>query len=256
MSLTRPSRTDARKGKDAVKRFLASLVFVLYMAAPGIAVAQPVGTLSPLDGELLTKVRLAGLWEMPAGDIAQERSRNPKVQEVGRTLMTDHATLDPEVRRVASLYNFQLPAEPNDMQKSWLTEMATASGAQFDSVWAMRLRSAHGTVFTLIAQVRASTTDPEIRKFATTANTIVLKHMSLLESTGMVEFPALSAPTPLTLKSDSEGLDMVVALTLVPLMVAITVFLLWLATSRHRRRNRSSSDDTRTRLFVEKELAR
>jgi hypothetical protein len=172
--------------------------------------------------------------------------------------MSDHAMLDQEVRRIAALYNFALPAEPSDAQKSWLTEMATASGSDFDSVWAMRLRSAHGTVFALVAQVRAATTDPEIRKFATTANTIVLKHMALLESTGMVDFANLSTPTPLTLKSDSDGIDMVVALTLVPLMVAITVFLLWLATSRRRRRKRAAPDDDEghTRLFVEKELAR
>jgi predicted outer membrane protein len=247
-----------------VKRIVASLMFVLFMAVPGVAAAaQPASAppLSYLDGDLLTKVRLAGLWEMPAGDIAQERSANARVQEVGRTLMTDHAQLDQEVRRVAGLYNFPLPPEPNDQQKSWLTEMATASGSQFDSVWAMRLRSAHGMIFPLIAQVRATTTDPEIRKFATTANTIVLKHMTILESTGMVSFPELSNPTPLTLKTDSDGIDMVVALALVPLVVAITVFLLWLATSRNKRRGVSrklpgQDDDPRTKLFSDKEFAR
>jgi predicted outer membrane protein len=244
-----------------VKRIVASLVFVLFMALPGIAgAAQPSPTLTPLDSELLVKVRQAGLWEMPSGQIAQERSANPKVQEVGRTLMTDHAQLDQETRRVAALYNFKTPDTPTDQQKSWLTEMATASGSDFDSVWAMRLRAAHGVIFPLIAQVRAVTTDPEIRKFANTANTIVLKHMTILEGTGMVDFGGLAAPTPLNLKSDSDGIDMVVALALVPLVVAITVFLLWLATSRNkRRRGRRRSepdDDVKTRLFADKELAR
>ncbi|MFC0113759.1 DUF4142 domain-containing protein [Kibdelosporangium aridum] len=265
-----------------MKRTLASLVFLLitlFMAGQAVATAQP-GTppLTALDGELLTKVRLAGLWEMPAGEMAQERSSDPKVQEVGRTLMTDHAVLDQEVRRVASLYAHPLPAEPNDAQKSWLTEMATSTGAQFDSVWAMRLRSAHGMIFPLIAQVRAETEDPEIRKFATTANTVVMKHMTILESTNNVDFANLADPTPLKLSSDAEGTDMVVAVILVPLLVALTVFLLWLATSRNKRRRpyqAPSQDDeedddrrddprggggggggTRTRLFVDKEYAR
>jgi predicted outer membrane protein len=250
-----------RDRKDAVKRLLASLVFLLLVATPSVANAQPNGDLNALDTDLIVKVRLAGLWEMPAGEMATERSEDPKVQEVGRTLMTDHAVLDQEVRRVAALYNQPLPAEPNDAQKSWLTEMATSTGAQFDSVWAMRLRAAHGMIFPLIAQVRAATTDPEIRKFATTANTVVMKHMTILESTQNVDFANLSAPTPMKLSSDSEGTDMVVAVALVPLMVAITIFALWLATSRNRRRNRQSgapapSEDPRTRLFVDKELAR
>jgi predicted outer membrane protein len=258
-----------------VKRILASLVFVLFMAAPGIAVAQPNPTLSALDAELIVKVRLAGLWEMPAGEIAQERSANPKVQEVGRTLMTDHAQLDIEVRRVAALYNLTLPAEPNDAQKGWLTEMATASGSQFDSVWAMRLRAAHGMIFTVIAKSRAATADPEIRKFATTANTIVMKHMTILESTGVVDFAALEQPLPVVLASDADGIDMVVALTLVPLVVAMTIFTLWMAAGRNRRRGalpltdepedegraerggRRRRDETRgTKLFADKEYAR
>jgi predicted outer membrane protein len=248
-----------------VKRLLASLVFLLLFASPSVALAQPNGDLNALDSDLLVKVRLAGLWEMPAGEMATERSEDPKVQEVGRTLMTDHAVLDQEVRRVAALYNLPLPAEPNDSQKSWLTEMVTASSpTAFDSVWAMRLRSAHGMIFPLIAQVRATTTDPEIRKFATTANTIVMKHMTILESTNNVAYQELADPTPLKLASDSEGTDMVVAVALVPLMVALTIFVLWLATSRNRRRYRQTgdggggpeSDDARTRLFVDKEYAR
>jgi predicted outer membrane protein len=224
--------------KDTVKRLLAAFVFALFVvSSPAMAnAAEPNPALSPQDAELLIKVRLANLWEMPAGQMATERSANPKVQEAGRTMMTDHTQLNVEVQRLAGLYDLQLPPEPNDMQKSWLTEMAAASGSQFDSVFAMRLRAAHGLIFPVIAKSRVATTDPEIRTFATTANTVVMKHMTLLESTGAVDFAALNDPTPLVLMSDSDGLDMVVALTLVPLVVAIAVFVLWLASGRGKRR--------------------
>ncbi|ONI81122.1 hypothetical protein ALI144C_21495 [Actinosynnema sp. ALI-1.44] len=265
-----------------MKRSLASLVLLLttlLLAGQSVAHAQPGSKpLTEIDCELLVKVKLAGLWEMPAGEMAQSRSEDPKVQEVGRTLKTDHAMLDTAVNELAAPYACPLPGEPNDAQKSWLTEMATSTGAQFDSVWAMRLRAAHGMIFPVIAKVRAATTDAEIRKFATTANTVVMKHMTILESTNNVDYAQLAAATPLTLSSDSEGTDMVVAVTLVPLMVALTVFLLWLASSRNRRRKQMSvvsgrdgdeddEDDRRddrrgrgngkrSRLFVDKELAR
>jgi predicted outer membrane protein len=256
-----------------VKRIVASLMFLLFIAVPGVANAQQQApTLTPLDQDFLVKVRWANLWEIPAGQMAQERSASPKVQEAGRVMMSNHAELDVEVRRIAAIYNLKLPDEPTDAQKSWLTEMATASGSQFDSVWAMRLRSAHGIVFSLVANVRAETHDPEIRKFADAANTIVLRHMTLLEATGVIDFAQLYDPTPLTLKSDSDGIDMVVALTLVPLVVALTVFLLWMATGRGRRRGdtrRQTPDNdsgggggsstgahSRSKLFSDKEFAR
>ncbi|MEV4312771.1 DUF4142 domain-containing protein [Actinocrispum sp. NPDC049592] len=240
-----------------MKRILTSLVLVLLTAltAPGVAAAQPSPALSAFDAELLVKVRHAGLFEMPAGEMAQERSANAKVQEAGRTLMTDDAQLDVEVRRVASLYNLALPAEPDDQQKGWLADMATASGSQFDSVWAMRLRLETGMIFTTIAKARASTADPEIRKFVTTVNTMVLKHMGVLEDTGMVDFASLNQPLANVLATDPDnGVDMGVALTLVPLVVAITIFVLWLAAGRRkgrrapaRYRDEEDEDDDRDR---------
>jgi predicted outer membrane protein len=259
-----------------VKRIVAALVLLLFTALPGIAHAQPAPPLTPIDADFLVKVKYANLWEIPAGQMAQERSANPKVQEAGRVMMTDHAQLDIAIRQLAAKYNLVLPAEASDIQKSWLTEMATVSGSGFDSVYAMRLRAAHGVIFAQVGQVRAETQDPTIRKFADTANTIVLRHMTLLEATGSVDFGALYNPTPLMLKTDSDGVDMVVALTLVPLVVAITVFVLWLAAGRRAGRRSSgprrpdtddddsnSARDSRTggahrntKLFTDKEYAR
>jgi hypothetical protein len=51
-----------------------------------------------------------------------------------------------------------------------------------------------------------------------------------------VDYAALADPTPLMLSSDSEGTDMIVAIALLPLLVAVAMFVLWLATSRNRRR--------------------
>jgi predicted outer membrane protein len=253
-------------------------VIALFMVMFPVAAnaAQPNSTLTPLDAELLVKVRLANLWEIPGGQMAMERSTNPRVQEAGRQMMNDHIGLQTAVERLAAMYNLKLPSEPWDAQKSWLTEMAEASGPQFDTVFAMRLRAAHGLIFPVIAKSRVETKDPEIRKFATTANTIVMKHMTLLEATGAVNYAAMNDPTPLMLKSDSDGLDMVVALTLVPLVVAVAVFLLWFATGRNKRRGGGGTrpsyepddddDDRRdrdadrprggSRLFADKQPAR
>jgi predicted outer membrane protein len=250
-----------------LKRLFVLLTLVLLAGVNSVAAAiaaQPpdASQIEPLDEELIVKVRLAGLWEMPAGDMAQDRSSDPKVKEIGRTLMGDHAKLDEAARTVAAQFNLPLPAEPNDAQKSWLTEMASATGSRFDRIWAERLRAAHGVIFPLIAQVRASTRNPVVREFATTSNAFVLKHMSIIEGTGKVDFTTLSNPTPIALQSDSEGIDIVVAIALVPLMVAITVFVLWMMSSRRgRRRSRTRSapskeESTHSRLFVEKEMAR
>ncbi|WP_242614071.1 hypothetical protein [Actinomadura roseirufa] len=55
----------------------------------------------------------------------------------------------------------------------------------------LRLRAAHGQVFSVIAKVRAQTQNTEIRAFSERAMKFVNTHMSLLESTGLVTRSAL-----------------------------------------------------------------
>jgi predicted outer membrane protein len=163
------------------------------------------GPLGPADRDLLVRVRTAGLWEGPAGEMAQERAASDTVKEVGRQLRDDHAALDVQVRMVAAQLGVDLPANPTAQQQGWLEELADRSGAEFDQVFADRLRAAHGAVFAVVALVRAGTRNDTIRAFAQTANTVVLKHMTLLEGIGLVHFDHLPTPPAPPVVRSSAG---------------------------------------------------
>lgn len=149
------------------------------------------GRLSTLDRQLLVKVRQAGLWEMPAGQQAQQRASTPRVREVGEIIDQQHLQLDADTRATAQRLGVLLPSEPNGSQKSWLREMSGKYGIDFDKTFVLRLRAAHGQVFTVIAKVRAQSENTEIRAFAERCLKFVNTHMSLLESTGLVPRRAL-----------------------------------------------------------------
>jgi predicted outer membrane protein len=168
-------------------------------AASGDATETTWGPLTPLDADFLVRVRLAGLWEMPAGEMAQTHTSDQRVREVGRTLAADHRRLDEQVLAAARKLQVELPAEPNLDQRNWLAEMDGARDRDFDAAFANRLRVAHGRVFTVVAEVRATTRNSLIRSFAQSAVDVVMKHMSLLESTGHVapaEAASLTPPAP------------------------------------------------------------
>jgi predicted outer membrane protein len=157
----------------------------------------PSGPLTAADRDLLVKVRLAGLWEMPAGDYAQTRAEKPRVKEVGRLIMEDHQKLDLITRQTAKKLGVSLPNEPNADQQQWLAQLASESGPAFDKDYANLLRAAHGKIFPVIAGVRSGTRNSEVRKFAQEGINFVMRHMTLLESTGMVDHSQLpEPPTP------------------------------------------------------------
>ncbi|GAA4141235.1 DUF4142 domain-containing protein [Actinomadura keratinilytica] len=143
------------------------------------------GPLSPRDRDLLVKVRLAGLWEGPAGQMAQQRAGSARVKEVGQMIAEQHAQLDADTRTTAQRLGVLLPSQPSSDQQGWLREMSRVTGADFDRTFVLRLRTAHGKVFPVIAQVRSESRNTEMRAFAERALRYVNTHLTLLESTGL-----------------------------------------------------------------------
>ncbi|PAZ15837.1 Tat pathway signal sequence domain protein [Streptomyces sp. SA15] len=155
-------------------------------------VSTQYGPLSALDRDFVTKVRLAGLWELPAGQQALRKGTTPAVQTAGRHLIEGHIFLDERVRDVASKLGLELPNEPTDQQKQWLATLNSAQSVAYDREFANILRLAHGKVFSVVAQVRAGTRNSLVRALADDANTTVLDHIKVLEATGYVDFDALA----------------------------------------------------------------
>jgi putative membrane protein len=188
---------------------LVASVAVVFLA-PGVARAEPTppvppngllsdtakGTVTAADIDFVTRVRLAGLWEIPAGQMAQQKSANPRIQEIGRTISAQHVALDELDRAAAKKLDIDLPGKPNADQQKWLGEMRDAEGEEFDQIYIDRLRAAHGKIFPAIATIRASTRNDTVRKLAQQANQFVMTHMTLLESSGIVDFQGLPTVPP------------------------------------------------------------
>ncbi len=138
------------------------------------------------DQEFLTVIRFANLWEMPMGKLATERGTTKEVKTAGQVMLTDHTQLNTVVEQLARKFGVQIPDKPKSTHQGWMAEISSKTGVDFDKTFATRLRAAHGSVFSTIAEVRAGTHNKTILDFATQANNIVLKHMTLLEATGYV----------------------------------------------------------------------
>ena len=204
------TRTSRRTTRWLVGISATALAFVLAPVSPVKAAPAPVpvpssgglsdkgvGAISDADRDFVIKVRLAGLWEIPAGNMAVEKSNDQRVVQIGKSIAAQHVVLDNLDRAAAKKLNIELPNKPNDDQQLWLQEMKDANATTFDQIFIDRLRAAHGKIFPAIATIRATTRNDTVRKLAQETNQFVMTHMTLLESSNIVDYAALpTAPAP------------------------------------------------------------
>jgi predicted outer membrane protein len=157
------------------------------------------------DKVFLEKVKQAGLWETPMGELAEKKGLSQRTREVGKLIAADHRVLDDDVKRVAARFGHPLPSAATLEQQGWMAEINAASGKKFDELFAQRLRFAHGVVYGAIAQVRAFSRNALMRAFATQCEIFVARHMSLLESTNEVTMDAM--PPAVVAKGNNRAAD-------------------------------------------------
>jgi putative membrane protein len=188
---------------------LAVVALLLAPAPPARADAGPGGVdvpdspigagsavpITPADRDFVIRVRLAGLWEIPAGQMAAQKGVDPDVRRIGAEIAAQHVRLDALTRTAAVRVGVALPDRPTYEQRGWLAEMREAQGTDFDRVFVERLRAAHGVIFPAIAAIRSGTHNDVVRRLAQEANQFVMTHMTLLEGTHLVDY-AHDIPTP------------------------------------------------------------
>jgi predicted outer membrane protein len=198
------------------------------------------GPLGPADRDLLVKVRLAGLWEQPTGQQAEQQASSPEVREVGQHISGEHGNLDAIVRAAADKLGVLLPTTPSAQAQAWMAEISAQTGTDYDRKFVQRLREAHGIVLPLIAEVRVSTRNSAVREFAATANEYVSRHIGYLEGSGLVDYNELpDPPSPGLFAGGTGWTDM-----LVPLLVFVGALLAAVALVAAMR-SRSSSGPRR-----------
>ncbi|MEW2396409.1 DUF4142 domain-containing protein [Streptomyces sp. NPDC046862] len=146
------------------------------------------GPLTEADRDFVVKVRAAGLWEFPSGELALQKGTSAAVRTAGQHLVSGHTALDATCRKIAPKLGITLPNQPSPQQQGFVATLTSDKGEKFNSDLANILRVTHGTIFSTIAKIRATTENTLVRQLADQANDTVLDHITVMEKTGLVDY--------------------------------------------------------------------
>ncbi|WBC17145.1 DUF4142 domain-containing protein [Micromonospora sp. WMMA1998] len=177
---------------------LAALVVVgLAPAAAAQAAAQP----STQDTQYLQAVHQVNLYEITAGNLAQQKGQNQQVKDLGKMFVTDHTQLDQTVQSTAQQLNVQLPADPTADQQKVLDKLNNLSGAEFDKAWVTAELAGHVQAIQATQTEISQGSEQSVVQLAQDALPVLQAHYDALVALAQT----LGVPVPQTSASGTPG---------------------------------------------------
>jgi putative membrane protein len=118
------------------------------------------------DDSFYKKAAEAGMAEVQAGQMAQEKATNPAVKEFAAMMVKDHTEANNKLKKIAMAKNVELPKGPGMMNTAKENKSDMKSGDSFDKEYIQQQIKAHEDTVELMQKEIDSGKDPEAQAFA------------------------------------------------------------------------------------------
>lgn len=120
--------------------------------AVGAAVgATSAATLGSHDtGAFVDNAARGDMYEIQAGQLAEQKAKSAEVKAFGKMMVTDHTALQNEMKPLVTKAGLTPPAELDERRKGFLDNLKAASAADFDKTYIDQQVAAHDEALTLM----------------------------------------------------------------------------------------------------------
>lgn len=121
----------------------------------------------------------AGMFEVEAGKLAEQRGTTPDVQSFGKKMVKDHTAVGEELKALARKKDVALPEQMLKRHQMMLDDLKNEKdGEEFDQEFRDKMISSHKEAVSLFDKASRKSKDPDVKAFAT-------KHLAHLQEHGM-----------------------------------------------------------------------
>lgn len=138
------------------------------------------------------KAAAAGMDEIAAGKIAQQRATNDQVRQFAQRMVEDHGKAGEELRRVASAQGITLPEKLDKSAEQDIDKLTKLNGSAFDKAYMKHNVGAHKKAVKDFGKEASAGKDEALKRFAAQTLPTLKEHERLAESTAQ----AVGASSP------------------------------------------------------------
>jgi putative membrane protein len=123
-------------------------------------------TVSKSDMDFVVNAADAGMTEVQAGNLAEQKGVSADVKKFGEMMIKDHTEANDKLKAIAAKKNITIPSSISpDMQKS-IDNLQKKNGKDFDKAYTDMMVSDHKKVISAFENESKNGSDADIRAFA------------------------------------------------------------------------------------------
>lgn len=135
------------------------------------------------DRQFADKAAEAGMAEVAAGKLAQEKAASDSVKQFGERMVRDHTNANEQLHQVASSQALSIPDKLDATGRKELDALSKLSGDKFDTTYMKKQVSHHEKVIKAFEKEAKSGNDAAMKRFAADTLPTLKEHLKLAKQT-------------------------------------------------------------------------
>jgi putative membrane protein len=161
------------RAKVSITATLAATILAIPMMALG-------ADKSP-DGDFFKHAAEAGIAEVEAGQLAQQKGSSQAVKDFGAMMVKDHSAANDKLKSIAASENVDLPSKPGMKDVAAKVKLEAVSGDAFDKAYIKNQIAAHQQAVALFRKEAASGQDAQAKAFAASTLPTLRSHLKKID---------------------------------------------------------------------------
>jgi putative membrane protein len=134
------------------------------------------------DVEFLVEAMRNGLAEIELGELATQKSYDPRVRDYGERLQRDHTAQVTELERMLEPLRVAIPEEPGAEALARRARLERLSGQDFDAAFVQTMIASHTEAIEKYGAQTHANPDRALAEFASRQLAILREHLAVAES--------------------------------------------------------------------------
>jgi putative membrane protein len=134
------------------------------------------------DRDFIDDAAKGGLYEVRAGQLAQQKAQADDVKQFGKRMVDDHTAINGRLQQLAQQKGLNLPQQLDRKHQDKIDNLSKKTGADFDKAYLDQMVDDHKKDVDDFDKAAKDAKDPDVKSFAASTLPMLREHLQQVQS--------------------------------------------------------------------------